>query len=162
MSDTSRNPFTRNNVKREEYAHTRHSVTVPADFDPKESLDPHMWSLVAEPNGMRAGDEIRVMPDDQSWVQRLVVTFNKGSIVHVAQESLVQLKTSAARPKKAAAKDEATEDHGDARYIAKHQGFGKWGVFDTKAVNQDNQWIEKDMASKEEAEARLAELLTPA
>ncbi len=158
MSDTPRNPFTRSQVARAEFSFSGHSVIAPRGTKPDECLDPHLWSLVAEPSRLKVFDEIRVVEADGAWVQRLIVTFVKGSIVHVARESLAELKAA----KKDAPKKAAPKVTGE-RYKAEFRGpHARWCVIDTQAATADKQKIEQGLESKEDAEAKLKELLTPA
>jgi len=155
---TPRNPFTRSQMQRAEFGYSGHTVTAPRGTQPDECLDPHLWSLVAEPSRLKVFDEIRVIAADGAWIQRLIVTFVKGSIVHVARESLAELKTA----KKEAPKKAAPKATGE-RYKAEFRGpHARWCVIDTQAATADKQKIEQGLETKEDAEAKLKELLTPA
>jgi hypothetical protein len=158
MSDKPRNPFTRSQIERAEFGYSGHSVIAPRGMKPDECLDPHVWSLIAEPSRLKVFDEIRVIEVSGAWVQRLIVTFVKGSIVHVARVSVTELK----KAEDAASKRAEPKQNGD-RYKVEFRGpSARWCVIDTKADTADKQKIDQGIETKEEAEAKLKELLTPA
>jgi len=158
MSDTPRNPFTRSQIERAEFGYSGHTVTAPRGTEPDECLDPHLWSLVAEPSRLKVFDEIRVVEADGAWIQRLIVTFVKGSIVHVARENLATLRTT----KKEAPKKAAPKANGE-RYIVDFRGpSARWCIIDTQAKTADKQKVEQGIESKELAQEELKKLLTPA
>lgn len=160
MSDTPRNPFTRSQIQRAEFGYSGHSVIAPLGMKPDECLEQSIWSLVAESSRLKVFDEIRVIEEGGAWVQRLIVTSVKGSIVHVARESLAELKS--AEPKKTTPKKTETKAS-DERYKVDFRGpHARWCVIDTQAPNADKQKIEQGLETKADAEKKLEELLTPA
>ena len=145
------NPFIPRDVRRMEHAHTCHTITVDPDFDPDEALQPRMWTLCVERCNMQAGDEIRVMPGDVSWVLRLVVVFRKGTVCHVAKESFARLEMPEANQK---ASDEMHDRH-EAKFNGPHD---RWCVIDTKTGDK----LFKQLKTKEEAEEEIRKLMVPA
>lgn len=158
-------PFVRNEIAQFQHANTVWNVTVPIDFDPETATDPSLWQLVAEPNRIQAGDEIRIVPQNMAWVARLIVTFRKGAIMKSRRESFVKLLDVA--PLEAVEPSEATETEDEpeagtlaARYKTEWKGPShKWCVIDTQAANEDAMKVFKGLESKEIAQAKRDELL---
>jgi len=145
------NPFTRQQVQRAEYDYACHSITVHPDFDHENALRPEMWSLIAQAEGMRVGDEVRIVPADAAWILRLIVTFRKGTACHVAQESFSRLKAQKSDKKTA-------EAMGD-RYKADFRGpHARWCVIDQETGEK----LFEQLQDKEDAEAEIRKLMAPA
>ena len=147
------NALTRQQVSLAQYSCNMFNVTVPANTDPESMLNPALWQLVAQPNNMSPGDEVRVIADDCSWVMRAIVSFRKGAQVHLRKESLTQLTATSF----------ASDAVSDDRFIVEHRGpKGGWCVIDTKAENEDAMKVAKGLESREEAEAELKKLMAVA
>ena len=142
--------FQRQDVKRLSQSHNIHGVVVDREMDPKEVMNPDHWTFVAE--FMRVGDEVRAVPEDYKWVQRLVVVDKPtNSIVHFAQESLTKLE------KVKFERDDSTDERYVVKYIqAQRRG---WCLIDTQEKDPDKKYLLEKAESKEAAESYLAELL---
>jgi len=64
------------------------------------------------------------------------------------------LKTNPAPPKEPEPEPEPEHESGESGLYVKHQGFGKYGIYDQDA----DDWFDKLGVTKEEAEAKLAEI----
>ena len=104
-----------------------------AGFDPAGLLEPGYWANVSK--DLRAGDEILVVPDDQSWRAHLFVR-SAGKV-----EALVQCLSMIAL-------GEEVETQGGA-YAVKFRGRAKWAV----VVDATGEVVKDGLATKEDAAA---------
>ena len=130
-----------------EYDIAAFSCETSNDTDPKDCLDPKFWALVCGP--MKPGHEIRVVPQDVSWVLRLMVVHKSGTAIKVAQESFTDLTKA-----KGADAEMAPE-----KFIVKYRGKAGWCVIDTTQETDEKMVIEKNHEDRAAAEAALKEFL---
>ena len=91
---------------------------VPDGTTKEQITDPKLWVNVA--SRLKAGSEIRVMPEDLSFVARLVVIYQLGSEVRLGMESYTEFGA-------------ADVDTPDERYqVVPYGAQGKYAVKDTK------------------------------
>lgn len=100
------------------HAFASYSAYVPAGTKKADLVKPRLWANIARQ--LRVGDEIRAMPDDMSFVARLVVTYQMGGDVRVICESFT----------------ETNADVNDSETLSKFSvvphGRGKWAVKNSK------------------------------
>ena len=119
---------------------TRFDCTVQGDFkEIKELENPALWTNVA--GRLKMFDEIRVIPDDYSFVAYLLVTFVQGSSVRVKVVGGAEL--------------ESTEDleSSTALYDVKQAGPKKWIIYNTNTAEE----VKTHIPTKAEAYKQLEE-----
>lgn len=138
-------------MKQSEYHRTCWSVTPDAGAKLEEVLAPPYWVHVNKM--LRVRDHIEVMPNDQSWYAELIVRSvgPAGPVLAV----LNHVEFTAKETPKAKKADKQDEDDGSL-YVVKFGGADKWRVI-RKA---DNEVMSKGHATREEAEAWMAQNLT--
>lgn len=91
------------------------SLTVPSDVTKKDLTSSGFWDLTA--SSLEEGVEIRVVPDDYSWVARCIVRHKTGTDLMVGLESFVSF---TGKPK--------SETMSMDGYEIKMRGTHKWCV----------------------------------
>ncbi len=101
----------------QQHAFQMWAITVPDSFTVENVTDPIVWVNMA--GKIDVGDELRIMPENQTWLAKAIVTYKEGSQVTVAILDDYQL-------------EEITDDSiGDkSAFIVENRKKNKWCVID--------------------------------
>ena len=121
------------------HAYGQYNAFVPDGTTKEQLTDPKLWVNVAA--RVKAGSEIRAMPEDLSFVARLIVTYQLGSDVRVGLESFTEFgKTEVEAP--------------DERYqVVPYGAQGKYAVKDTV----EDKLVFKNIRSRSQAYRQIEE-----
>jgi len=117
------------------------SAVLPAEYEVADIENPEVWVHVARK--MQAGDEIRAMAEDMSWLASCIVLSAVGSNAQVKVLSIHAL-------------DAVKEDKSPDRYVVKFRGsIRKFGLLDS----QTGEFIKDGIPSKLQAMQELEDYL---
>jgi len=114
------------------HSFSTHDVMISSEVDESNITDPKMWVNVAYK--LKAGDQIRVVGDDYSFVSTLFVSFVQGSNVRLKVISFTKFESH-------------IDDEQIERLKVKSHGPKGFSIFDTV----DNKTVREGIPTKKEA-----------
>ncbi len=117
-------------------------------------LSPHYWAAIV--SRMRLFDRIEVLfTDSQIWAELLVVEIDSVKEGDYSNKTAKWARVVVIAQLDWSKKSQAKKDYADEEIVVIHRGPRKWSIIRTS----DKAVLEEDIATKEQAEEKLAVLL---